>query len=328
MKRNEIYIGSPEEVAIIERELIRTRQEVPSRFNKHMFLKDAKAANSHGVDWALFDRIIVQAEAHFKSIDPKFCLMPLDRYIIMRPNEGSNGGFYGRPVGGYYYKNDLAFGTVLNEKVVPNMALRTIELARNYLHDSIHSCTFKSFRMDELGINIYRYQYWINFRNFDGKSYSAPDLHKSNPDSINVNTWMDALVHMQASDFLQKNFSGEIDTSALNELEKELWREVSEMKFDPMKLPDAIKFYEDTITPTAKFLDKWGKHALFDETLKAMLTGDLQPLKDYFNQTLMRPDAWEMMFKQAAYVDLETRTTQDNTPKDKPHNNLKNNNKK
>lgn len=313
MERNERYIGTPDEIGIIEKFLEDQRQEVPSRFRKHLRLEDAKKDFSLDVDWELFEKITQEGERHFKTIDPNFSLMPEDRYLVTRANEGSIGGFYGRPVGGYYYMNDLGFATLLSEEKVQSEKLRTLEFARDCLHDSLHSCIFRTFRLDaEIG-NVFRHQYGINFRNSNGNSYSAPNLNEKSPEAVNLNTWMDALVHMQASAFIKDNFSHELDGEALSDLEKEIWREIKDLTCDEGKFPEPQMFHENVVAPAKGFIDKWGKDFLFDETLKAMLSGELEPLKDYFRETLMRADAWEFMFKQSAYQDLDEDVKQDNT---------------
>lgn len=133
---------------------------------------------------------------------------------------------------------------------------------------------------------------------------------------------------MQAGEFIKNNFGHELDNENLNDLEKEVWREITDMIFDEKKFPEPKQFHQDVISPAKGFIDKWGKEFLFDETLKAMLSGDLEPLKDYFKQTLMRADAWEFMFKQSAYEDLDADVKQDNAPLQPDAKRLNRNNKK
>lgn len=314
MERNERYIGTSDEVRIIEKFFEDQRQQVPSCFSKHLRLQDARKNFSLGVDWELFEKITQEAECYFKIIDPNFSLMPEDRYLVAKANEGSIGGFYGRPVGGYYYMNDLAFGTLLSEEKVQSEKLRTLEFVRDYLHDSLHSCTFRTFRVDTDIGNVFRHQYGINFRNSNGNSYSAPNLNEKSPEVVNLNTWMDALVHMQVSAFIKGKFSHELDGEALSDLEKEIWREIKDLSYDERKFPEPKMFHENVVAPAKGFIDKWGKDFLFDETLKAMLSGELELLKNYFRETLMREDAWEFMFKQSVYQDLDADVKQDNAP--------------
>ena len=328
MERNERYIGTPDEVRTIEKFLEDQRREVPSRFRKHLRLEDAKKDYSLGVDWALFEKITQEAERHFKAIDLNFSLMREDRYLVAKAKEGSIGGFYGRPVGGYYYMNDLAFGTLLSEEKAQSEKLRTLEFARDYLHDSLHSCTFRTFRLDADIGNVFRHQYGINFRNPNGNSYSAPNLNEKSPEAVNLNTWMDALVHMQASTFLKDNFSHELDGEVLSDLEKEIWREIKGLTYDEKKFSEPKMFHEKVVAPAKGFIDKWGRDFLFDETLKAMLSGEIEPLKDYFRETLVRADAWEFMFKQNAYQDLDAGVKQNNAPSKPEAKRLNRNDKK
>ncbi len=302
MVRNERFIGSTEEVERIRKSLEIQRRTVPLHIKNHICLKNAKANPGWGVDWKLFKTVTHEAERHFKSIDRKFSLVQEERYLMTKANEDSIGGFYGQPSGGYYYMNDLGFGTILNEDLVPSKKLRTLEFARSYLHDSLHSCTFRTFRAD--GDDIYRHQYGINFRNVDRTSYSAPNLNEKSPNAVNLNTWMDALVHMQASELLKTNFSQEMVGETLNDFEKEVWKEVTDMTFDKDRFSDPMQFHTKVIVPARDFMEKWGKVFLVDETLKSMLTGDLGPLRTYFKQKQGREDAWEAMFRQSAYQDI------------------------
>lgn len=181
MKRNEIFKGNLRDIEKIKSFLDKERKKVPKRFKKHIQLGQAIKKDALGIDWKLFDAVVKEAEKYFKDIDENFSLMPRDRYLIALPREDSVGGFYGRPAGGYYYFNDLGFGTTLNENSAPNKTLRTLDLARSYLHDSLHASTFRTFRVDQETGMIFRHQYGINFRNANRVSYSAPNANESSP---------------------------------------------------------------------------------------------------------------------------------------------------
>jgi len=325
--KNERYIGDNKRTKEISAFLKKERQNVPSRFKNHITLNNAIENDDLSIDWKLFEKATKEAEKYFQSIDPNFSLMPHNRYLISQPNAKNIGGFYGRPVGGYYYFNDLGFSTTLDKNVVPNKKLRTLELVRNYLHDSMHSSTYRTFRVDYKTGMIFRHQYGINFRNANRISYSAPNLNDKSPDAINLNTWMDGLVHMQASEFIKQHYSNALYGDKLSPIEQEVWNEVQNMTFDKGIYSEPSEFYETVIEPVKGFMNKWGKGFLFDETLKAMLSGQLDGLKDYFKQTFMHEDAWENMFQQDAYKDIDSIPKQGNNIKykqtkhsDKRHN--------
>jgi hypothetical protein len=49
-----------------------------------------------------------------------------------------------------------------------------LDLVRSYAHDCLHYATFRRYRLTHRG-EIGRVQYGINFRQPDGRTYSAPD---------------------------------------------------------------------------------------------------------------------------------------------------------
>jgi hypothetical protein len=49
-----------------------------------------------------------------------------------------------------------------------------LDLVRSYAHDCLHYATFRRYRLTDRG-EIARVQYGINFRQPDGRTYSAPD---------------------------------------------------------------------------------------------------------------------------------------------------------
>lgn len=321
-KRNELYKGNKGDVTKIESFLKQKRLEIPEKFAKHISLNDAKQNDELDIDWKLFQDIIETAEKHFKTFSDQFELMPFDRYLVSQPKDTSIGGFYGVPAGGYYYFNDLAFGTILNKENIPNKELRTLELARAYIHDSVHASTYRTFMVDENdNESVYRHQYGINFRNANGISYSSPNLNDESPVSVNLNTLMDAIDQISVSEFLNEKYSDLIDQNNLNSKEQEILSEIIHMSFDEAKFPEAKKFYETVIKPASGFIDRWGEDFLKEETLKAMFSGNIDILKDYFKQTLMKDNAWEKLFRQNAYTDViqqkNLKNSNSNSPKNK-----------
>lgn len=303
MKKNEVYLGTQKEIESIKELLQQQRSIIPERFKKHISLKDALSKKSYLIDWNLFQQIRNKAYEYFSTLHPKFTLLPDERYLISMPRSENIGGFYGRPVGGYYYFNDIAFSTLLSEHSTSNDVLRTFEFARNYIHDNMHACTFKTFRLDPNTGLIFRHQYGLNFRNSNRISYSAPNLNEKSPDAINLNTWMDALVHLQANSFLKQNFAKVFDDYHFSAFEREVYNEIFDMTFDDRIFQEPLNFYNEVIFPAKNFIEKWGKEFLFDETLKCMISGDLTPLKNYFDIKFKEENSWEKLFKQSAYKD-------------------------
>ena len=90
--------------------------------------------------------------------------------------ESGIGGFYGMPVGGFDHYKAIGRTTLLSRDLIKSDFLITLELARNYLHDCIHHCTFKSYSWNREKEEAYRYQYGINYRSLNGISYSRKTL--------------------------------------------------------------------------------------------------------------------------------------------------------
>jgi hypothetical protein len=56
----------------------------------------------------------------------------------------------------------------------------SLDLVRSYAHDCLHFATFRRYRLTDRG-EIARVQYGINFRQPDGRTYSAPDIPGDGP---------------------------------------------------------------------------------------------------------------------------------------------------
>jgi hypothetical protein len=55
-----------------------------------------------------------------------------------------------------------------------------LDLVHSYAHDCLHYATFRRYRLTDRG-EIARAQYGINFRQPDGRTYSAPDIPGDSP---------------------------------------------------------------------------------------------------------------------------------------------------
>jgi hypothetical protein len=109
-------------------------------------------------------------------------LLPLERVwagtrSAARPGAArSHGGFH-HPAQGYRHIQMDAAVTVFGDltgraPVCPQSA--ALDLVRSYAHDCLHYATFRRYRLTDRG-EIARVQYGINFRQLDGRTYSAPD---------------------------------------------------------------------------------------------------------------------------------------------------------
>jgi hypothetical protein len=73
-----------------------------------------------------------------------------------------------------------------------------LDLIRSYAHDCLHYATFRRYRLTDRG-EIARVQYGINFRQPDGRTYSAPDVPGDGP-TRNLGIVMEGATDAEATD--------------------------------------------------------------------------------------------------------------------------------
>ncbi|MBL1099766.1 hypothetical protein JK363_24470 [Streptomyces sp. 205] len=125
--------------------------------------------------------------------------LPLDRVMvgIRSEREGAYGGFH-HPNQGYRHLQMRALITVsgpLASGLPADSELAALDLLRAYAHNCLHYGSFRSYRLrsDE----IVRTQYGVNFRRYDGRTYSAPDLVGS-PTTRNLGVVMEGACDREA----------------------------------------------------------------------------------------------------------------------------------
>ncbi len=213
------------------------RRNIPSAFQDHISLSQMLfqevGHDSQGyIAPELFLEIIGNATEYFSEISPDYRHLSYERYLVKIPENDQRGGFHGDKKqnnlnpGGYLYFSDIAHGTVLNKNHVKNITLRTYELARSYLHDSIHANTFRSFRLDS-ELNIYRFQYGINYRDSNGCSFSFPKP-SIKEGKINLNVLMEGVIEKTISRFLLQQASEQnaFNLTNLTSLERKIWADI------------------------------------------------------------------------------------------------------
>jgi hypothetical protein len=109
-------------------------------------------------------------------------LLPLERVwagtrSAAAPGSARGWGGFHHPAQGYRHIQMDAAVTVFGDltgrtPVWPQSA--ALDLVRSYAHDCLHYATFRRYRLTDRG-EIARVQYGINFREPDGRTYSAPD---------------------------------------------------------------------------------------------------------------------------------------------------------
>jgi hypothetical protein len=97
---------------------------------------------------------------------------------------GFFGGFY-HANQGYRYLQQIAVTSLAGalSSCPVDQTLATLELIRAYIHDTLHYNSYRLFAPlpsgSQPGQSFYRLQYGINFRKWDGRSYSAKDAIRS-----------------------------------------------------------------------------------------------------------------------------------------------------
>jgi hypothetical protein len=115
-------------------------------------------------------------------------LLPLERvwagtYSAAGPGTARGYGGFHHPAQGYrHIQMDAAvtvFGDLTGQTPASPQAA-ALDLVRSYAHDCLHYATFRRYRLTDRG-EIARVQYGINFRQPDGRTYSAPDIPGDGP---------------------------------------------------------------------------------------------------------------------------------------------------
>jgi hypothetical protein len=243
-------------------------------------------------------------------------LLPLERVwvgICSAASPGtarSYGGFH-HPVQGYRHVQMDASVTVFGDltgtaRVSPQAA--ALDLVRSYAHDCLHYVTFRRYRLSDRG-EIARVQYGINFRQPDGRTYSAADIPGDGP-TRNLGIVMEGATDAEAT--------------AIARQAAQLC-EITSMDPEPGLPGLALADITGTVTtddteaalrsdhPYAQALGRFGRtvtlryRALLSELdanpddahgqiLAAMISGDLAPLEAWLGARY-GPDAFAKMFR-------------------------------
>ncbi|OHA32159.1 MAG: hypothetical protein A2928_00505 [Candidatus Taylorbacteria bacterium RIFCSPLOWO2_01_FULL_45_15b] len=233
-----------------------------------------------------------------------------ERYYTAEPPESNLGGFHGLHSLGYQYWYHAAFVVLLDRRLV-SKELRTIEMIRNFLHDCFHHSTYRSFRrvirIPAASANVaknrvpevYREQYGINFRDQDGFSYSTSRLTERSPEAINLNLLMDGAIILVIAELMREAVGDEAHGSS--QLEKEIRKEIFLEPFDAFVLQRAHRFYKSVIEPSQLFIEHWGGRDFTVLVLQAMMSGELQALKQFFDEKTGTQNVWEKRFKRPGF---------------------------
>lgn len=208
--------------------------------------------------------------------------------------------------------------------------LRTLELLRAYVHDTLHAATYRLFcpaPPDTAGdLSFYRLQYGMNFRRSNGQSYSSRDSVRS-ATTHNLGTIMEAATDRFAQEFVlqvAQHIGYQPATSALIEeyLYREctgqltdqdilLFRSIEHRQAEAGFLPEfstylrQMRLFAQYVTMRYQyFLKECGAAhdgKLHDLILRAMISGKLGELQDFLNAHRGEARSFMALFKTSEY---------------------------
>lgn len=259
-------------------------------------------------------------------------LDPARMWVGVQTQPGSEffGGFYHENQG-YRYFQQVAITSlsgVLSCCPVDRI-LATLELIRTYVHDTLHHNSYRLFfplpHGGSPGQSFYRFQYGINFRKWNGKSYSAKDPIRS-ATTHNLGNIMEAATDRFAHEFVSsiadrigytapstptenwiyRDCTGQLTPADMLHL-REIERGTTTIDATPafqMYLKNLRLFVQYVTMRYRCFLtefDPQRDYRLHDLILSAMLTGRLRRLCQYLDAICERKQSFSRLFKSSHY---------------------------
>lgn len=314
-KSQEVYIGNEEDREFIGSYLSLLRGLTP---NEMFLLSDVcplseRIADSGLIEASLFNDIVRRVLDAFRAeYDGGAEVISPERYFLGKPSSKDRlGGFHSPHSAGYHDMYRASFTVLPNSKAIKNITIRTLEVCRCYLHDSLHHSTFCSYRRfhrkpmtardaKHLLPGIFRFQYGINYRNAAGMSYSSHGLTYKAPYAINLNLLMDGAIVLTIAQLMSR-VSPQVKRSSLSRAEKMMIDDI--MLASNYRQPGIYgeEFYFRVTDPTQRFLEYWGGDHIRRLVLRAMLSGELGELVSYFEERFGEHGAWERVFRQPGF---------------------------
>jgi hypothetical protein len=247
-------------------------------------------------------------------------LLPLERvWAGTRSAAGpgtarSHGGFH-HPVQGYRHIQMDAAVTVsgdLTGQTPASPQAAALDLVRSYAHDCLHYATFRRYQLTDRG-EIARVQYGINFRQPDGRTYSAHDVPGDGP-TRNLGIVMEGATDAEATAIARQAAQSCGITSA------DPGAGMPELAFADVTgtvTADGIEAALLSEHPYARSLGRFGStvtlryRALLSELdsspayahsqiVASMISGDLAPLEAWLD-TRHGPDSFTRMFRTPSF---------------------------
>jgi hypothetical protein len=317
---NEEFIGTSDEVNYIYQylRLVRALRPVEMLVDQEAIsISQMQKIAEPALDLGLFYDITNSASKSIKAdYSDSFELIPYDRFYAAKASDPDLGGFHSPIAVGYQNIFRSGCAVILNEKMIQNKTLRTIEFARSYLHDSMHHSTYCSFRMlrraprspseaKKLVPEVYRHQYGFNFRDKKGMSFSGANLTNRVPYAINLNLLMDGVGIEVVADVLNRLNVSKL-VKDLQPREKIILNDIllSVERSNPSEW--GADFYFSVILPVKKFVEHWGGEFFSRLVVSSMFSGDLDEIKSYFADRIKEKNAWDRIFRSADYQEDQT----------------------
>jgi hypothetical protein len=300
---NEQYRGTADDVAFIKNYLATARASDERSYLgvlRNVPLARVLADSSgHGmVDVTAFRDVCGYASAALRCRAHEFILLDENRFFVgvREPSDRRPGGFHDPDARGFQYIHNAGRVVAPTAIQMPHLGIRTLEIVRCYLHDSIHAASFRTFRRVPEGVSgrfpIYREQYGFNFRRPSGISYSHPRLTDQVPHAINLNVLMDGLNAIIVSELLRP-WVGAFVRAEVSPLEAEALAEIVGQRVAHRR---GSWFFESVVRPTRRFLIYWGEEPLKQLLFAAMMSGKMANLCAYFDSALGARGAWKRLF--------------------------------
>jgi len=314
---NERILGNRRDRAFVSQYLAYMRSSVPVELlvaPGSRTLSECAETASALVDLDCFEEVVATAASAIRaSHGSEFKLIAPERYYVASPSAHDIGGFHSPLSVGYSTLWRAASAVALNVGIVPSARVRAVELARTYLHDSLHHSTFCSFRVLRwspqssaqaklLLPSVYREQYGFNFRNSAGKSYSSPNLTWRSPWAINLNLLMDGTVSMVVAQSLAPLRLSQL-VKPTGKHEKAVLDDVALRSQGRARVEGwGTDHYFEVVRPAKAFIEYWGGTHFLELLVRAMFTGELEALRKHVDTRYGGAGAWERLFKQSSFI--------------------------
>ncbi|MFV0572195.1 MAG: hypothetical protein ACK5M1_07175 [Xanthomarina gelatinilytica] len=301
---NEELIGDYNNQLFLKRKLNIERMNYLKAFKGYKSLYAISRSNNY-FDMDFFLEKLNLAKLLISSTFKTFKLIPFERYLVYFKENNDLGGFYDSKAGGFHYITLVGFSTLLNNQRINCSKLIAIELLRNYIHDCFHFSTYRSFKVTSKGNDgkeFYRYQYGFNFRNEFGISYSDSRLTSISPKAINLNLLMEGVTAIYTSNVMS-SLSCEKDFILLNPINFQIYNDIINLKITDFKILDnlPLQFYNEILLPCKIFIEHWGGCPFIYTCINAMLKGDFNLIKNYFDYKSGEKNYIDKHFKQKKF---------------------------